>query len=81
MHAYALKETRFTVYRYTGKQQSGGCRLGAAGCWLGAAGWKLQAGAAGWGLQAADWVLQAVRCKLGGLQTASCKSAILLLGD
>ena len=51
-HAYALKETRFTVYRYTGKQQS--------------AGWGLQA--AGWVLQAGSCRLGAASCYGLGLQ-------------
>ena len=67
-HFYALKETRFTVYRYTGKQQSAGCRLGAAGCWLGAAGWKLQAGSCRLG---------AASCYGLGLQAGDCR---LLIG-
>ena len=42
---YALKETRFTVYRYTSIRAAGGLQpagRAAAGCRLGDAGWRLQ---------------------------------------
>ena len=50
MHCYALKETSFTVYRYTGIPvmlytglQAAGCRLGAVGCRLLAVSCRLRA--------------------------------------
>ena len=42
---YALKETKFTVYRYAGIRAAGSLQhAGRAAAGWGAAGWELQAG-------------------------------------